>query len=148
MFPLSFLSFLTPLISIPSHFIPAFIFSFLVSPIFLVNVLLYLKQQTPKLKIKLLTEKCGPICQAFMMLGNRIASTARDWVSRIVGTFYRKLGRSVNQVAKNQLIKETTPQVFLQAVLICCDKIFPQERTMKTLQIYSERCMSVDHGMC
>jgi hypothetical protein len=45
---------------------------------------------------------------------------------------YCKLGGTVKQAARNCLIKETIPQVFLQAILIFCGIIFPQERAMKT----------------
>jgi hypothetical protein len=46
---------------------------------------------------------------------------------------YGKLEGIVNQVARNCLIKENIPRVFLQAILICCGIIFPQERAMETL---------------
>jgi hypothetical protein len=46
---------------------------------------------------------------------------------------YCKLGGRVNQVARSCLIKNTIPQVFLQAILICYGIIFPQERAIKTL---------------
>jgi hypothetical protein len=54
----------------------------------------------------------------------------------------------VKPSSRHYLIKETIPQVFLQTVLICCGIIFPQKRQWKPWQIYSARCMSVDHGMC
>jgi hypothetical protein len=47
---------------------------------------------------------------------------------------YCKLGGGVKQAARNYVIKETISQVFLQAVLIYCAIIFPQERAMKTLE--------------
>jgi len=44
-----------------------------------------IKQQTLKMKIKLLAKKIRA-CQAIIILGDKIASVARDWIRKLMGT--------------------------------------------------------------
>jgi hypothetical protein len=72
-------------------------------------------------------------CEANITLGDKLPQLHVIGYSNSWVLVYCKLGGTVDQVARKCLIKETTPQVSLQAILTCCDIIFPQERAMKTL---------------